>query len=72
LQTGDDLAALHRPAEARARWTAAADDLSGPLDRYEPRLLVVLAGADNRLGRVAAARAAARRLATLLPATTHT
>jgi hypothetical protein len=33
---------------------------------------VVLAGADKRLGRIAAARAAARRLATLLPATAHT
>ncbi|HEY2480672.1 MAG TPA: hypothetical protein VGI30_00560, partial [Caulobacteraceae bacterium] len=72
LQTGDDLAALGRTAEARAQWTAAADDLNGPLDRYEPQLLVVLAGAAKRLGRIAAARAAARRLATLLPATAHT
>jgi tetratricopeptide (TPR) repeat protein len=72
LQTGDDLAALGRTADARAQWTAAADDLNGPLDRYEPQLLVVLAGADKRLGRIAAARATARRLATLLPATAHT
>jgi tetratricopeptide (TPR) repeat protein len=72
LQTGDDLAALGRTADARAQWTAAADDLNGPLDRYEPQLLVVLADADKRLGRIAAARATVRRLATLLPATAHT
>lgn len=72
LQTGDDLAALGRTAEARAQWTAAADDLNGPLDRYEPRLLVALARADKRLGRIAAARGAAQRLATLLPAAPHT
>ena len=72
LQTGDDLAGLGRAAEARALWTAAADDLNGPLERYEPRLLVVLAGADKRLGRIAAARAAAQRLAALFPAAQHT
>ncbi len=72
LQTGEDLAALGRTGEARAQWTAAADDLNGPLERYEPRLLVVLARAYRRLGRIAAARAAAQRLATLLPAAAHT
>ena len=72
LQTGDDLAALGRTAEARAQWTAAAADLNGPLERYEPRLLVVLARADKRLGRTAASRAAAERLSTLLSAAAHT
>jgi tetratricopeptide (TPR) repeat protein len=72
LQTGDDLAALGRASDARAQWTAAAADLNGPLDRYEPRLLVVLADADKRLGRTADARAAHRRLAALLPAARHT
>ena len=71
-QTGDDLAALHRTAEAHAHWAAAADDLNGPLDRYEPRLLMVLAGADKRLGRTAAARAATQRLSTLLSAAART
>jgi hypothetical protein len=68
LQAGDDLSALGRGADARRQWAAAAADLSGPLDRYEPRLLVALQGADARLGRPVAARAAARRLAALLPA----
>jgi hypothetical protein len=72
LQTGDDLAALGRTSDARAQWTAAADDLNGPLERYEPRLLVVLARADKRLGRTAAARVVTQRLATLLPAAAHT
>jgi hypothetical protein len=72
LQTGDDLAALGRAAEARARWTAAAGDLDWSLERYEPRLLVVLADADRRLGRTAAARAALHRLSALLPATPRT
>ena len=67
LQTGDDLAALGRVAEARARWSDAAADLSGPLDRYEPRLLLLLEDADSRLGRSGAARAVSVRLSTLLP-----
>ncbi|MGH7024855.1 MAG: hypothetical protein ACREEB_14875, partial [Caulobacteraceae bacterium] len=68
VQLGNDFAALGRVVEARRQWLAAADDLTGPLDRYEPRLLVVLREADARLGREAGARAAAHRLATLLPA----
>jgi tetratricopeptide (TPR) repeat protein len=67
LQTGDDLAALGRGAESRTLWSAAAADLSGPLDRYEPRLLLLLRDGDSRLGRAAEARAAAERLAALLP-----
>jgi hypothetical protein len=68
LQTGDDLAALGRLPEARAHWSDAADDLNGPLGRYEPRLLMVLATVENRLGRAAAARAATRQLTALIPA----
>ncbi|HEY5290029.1 MAG TPA: hypothetical protein VIJ59_08350, partial [Caulobacteraceae bacterium] len=71
LQTGDDLAALGRVAEARARWSAAAADLSGPLDRYEPRLLLLLEDADSRLGRTAAARTAGMRLDALIPPVTR-
>ena len=67
LQTGDDLAALDRQVEARHRWLTVADDLTGPVDRYEPRLLVVLAAADARLGRAAESRAILRRLARLNP-----
>jgi tetratricopeptide (TPR) repeat protein len=63
LQTGDDLAALHRNGEARVKWLAVADDLATPSDGYEPRLLLVLAGADARLGRTAQSRAILRRLA---------
>jgi tetratricopeptide (TPR) repeat protein len=65
LHAGDDLAALRRPPEARAQWTAAAADLSGPVERYEPRLLMILAAADRRLGRAADARAVGARLAAL-------
>jgi tetratricopeptide (TPR) repeat protein len=72
VQTGDDLAALGRTADARGQWTAAANDLNGPLERCEPRQLVVLARADRRLGRTAAARAVNQRLATLLQAAAHT
>jgi hypothetical protein len=65
LQTGDDLAALHRGGQARMRWLAVTYDLGAPIDRYEPRLLVILAGADARLGRTAESRAILRRLARL-------
>jgi tetratricopeptide (TPR) repeat protein len=65
VQTGDDVAALRRPPEARVLWMAAAADLSGPVERYEPRLLMILAAADRRLGRAADARALNARLAAL-------
>ena len=51
LQVGDDLAALGRMNEARAAWSAIADSLKRPLDSYEPRLLLVLKVADQRLAR---------------------
>jgi tetratricopeptide (TPR) repeat protein len=55
LQTGDDFAALGRVADAREAWGAIVRSLSGPLEKYEPRLLVVLAAADVRLGHPAEA-----------------
>jgi len=65
LQLGDDLAATGRSAAARTQWQAAVDALSAPGAGYEPRLLVVLEAADQRLGRRAAASLIARRLSDL-------
>ncbi len=65
VQVGNDQAALGRQMEARASWTAAAEDLKGPLDPLEPRLLAVLRDADQRLGRTAAAKLIKRHLGIL-------
>jgi tetratricopeptide (TPR) repeat protein len=69
VQTGDDLAALGRTGEAHAEWTMVVKNLSGPLQEYEPRLLVVLGTADRRLGELTEANAVARHLEGLLVAT---
>jgi tetratricopeptide (TPR) repeat protein len=62
LQTGDDLAALGRSKDAREDWGAIANSLSGPVESYEPKLLVILEAAQRRLGNTSAADAIARRL----------
>lgn len=49
LQTGDDLAALGRRAEARVQWTAVEQDLAGPPTPAWPRLTALLATARHRL-----------------------
>jgi eukaryotic-like serine/threonine-protein kinase len=65
LQTGDDLAALGRAQDAREQWDSIVRSLSNPAETYEPRLLVVLEGADHRLGRAAEALVIAKRLEAL-------
>jgi tetratricopeptide (TPR) repeat protein len=65
LQTGDDLAALGRLDDARAQWTAIVQSLSKPMTSVEPRLLVVLAAAELRLGQAAAAAVVSKRVASL-------
>jgi eukaryotic-like serine/threonine-protein kinase len=65
LQTGDDLAALGRVQDARDEWDAIVQSLSGPLDRYEPKLLVVLAAAELRVGRRVDAAVVTKRLTSL-------
>jgi eukaryotic-like serine/threonine-protein kinase len=65
LQTGDDLAALGRAQEAQVEWDAIVQSLANPIANYEPKLLVVLAAADSRLGHAEAARAISKYLATL-------
>jgi hypothetical protein len=62
LQTGDDLFALGRAADARKEWDAVVQSMSGPMENYEPKLLVVLEAADVRLTRPAAAEMITRRL----------
>jgi tetratricopeptide (TPR) repeat protein len=62
LQTGDDLAALGHPQDAREKWNAIVQNLSGAPETYEPKLLLVLETADFRLGRQAAAHEIANRL----------
>jgi tetratricopeptide (TPR) repeat protein len=62
LQTGDDLFALGRLENARGNWEAIVQSLSEPLDKYEPKLLVILEAADVRLGHQAAADVIAQRL----------
>jgi tetratricopeptide (TPR) repeat protein len=62
LQTGDELAALGRLADARKDWEAIAKSLSGPVDSYEPKLLVLLEATQRRLGNTKAAEAITRRL----------
>jgi tetratricopeptide (TPR) repeat protein len=65
LQTGDDLAALRRSAEAKEQWNVVIKNLSGPIENYEPRLIEVLASAEWRLGRTADAQLATKRLQSL-------
>ena len=65
LQTGDDLSALGRVEDGRENWGAIVQSLSGPLEQYEPRLLVILQAADVRLGRPAAGLAIAKHLQSL-------
>jgi tetratricopeptide (TPR) repeat protein len=65
LQTGDDLSALGRVEDGRENWGAIVQSLSGPLEQYEPRLLVILQAADVRLGRPAAAQIVTKRLQSL-------
>jgi tetratricopeptide (TPR) repeat protein len=62
LQTGDELAALGRLADARNDWEAIAESLAGPSESYEPKLLVILEAAQRRLGNTAAAEAIAKHL----------
>jgi eukaryotic-like serine/threonine-protein kinase len=62
LQTGDDLAALGRLADARENWEIIANSLSGPVETYEPKLLVILESAETRLGRSAAGEIVTKRL----------
>jgi tetratricopeptide (TPR) repeat protein len=62
LQTGDELAASGRLTDARKDWEAIANSLSGPVDSYEPKLLVVLEATQRRLGNTKAAEAIAQRL----------
>jgi tetratricopeptide (TPR) repeat protein len=62
LQTGDELAALGRLADAREDWAAIGGSLADPVESYEPKLLVILQAAQNRLGHAAAAEIIAKRL----------
>jgi tetratricopeptide (TPR) repeat protein len=62
LQTGDDLSALGRQDDARKKWEAILRSLPGPIESYEPRLLMVLETADARLARPAAAASIAKHL----------
>jgi tetratricopeptide (TPR) repeat protein len=62
LQTGDHLSALGRHEEARAQWAGILRSLAGPVENYDPSLLLVLEGANRRLGNTAAAQLIARRL----------
>lgn len=62
LQTGDDLSSLGRTEDAHKEWEAIAHSLSGPIETYEPKLLVILGAADQRLERSAAAAVVAKRL----------
>jgi hypothetical protein len=65
LQTGDDLAAMGRTKDARVQWTAIVKSLAGAPKTYEPKLLVILEAADNRLDRRDDARIISQYLATL-------
>jgi hypothetical protein len=62
LQTGDDLATLGRLSDARSEWETITKGLSGPVEIYEPKLLLILEAADVRLGRTASAAVIAKRL----------
>lgn len=65
LQTGEDLAALGRPQEARDEWTAIVQSLARPDEIEQPDLLMILRTADEHLGRSQDASIIAARLAAL-------
>jgi tetratricopeptide (TPR) repeat protein len=65
LQTGDDLAALGRSAEAQKEWVAIVNSLAAVKSNVEPKLLTVLAAADLRLGRSSEAATITHRLTSL-------
>ena len=52
----------NRSTDARESWEAIANTLAGSVENYEPKLLVILAAAQLRLGRSSAAQAIAKRL----------
>ncbi|MGC2657980.1 MAG: hypothetical protein WA324_08375, partial [Bryobacteraceae bacterium] len=62
LQTGDDLAALGRVEEAKTQWNAVVEGLAGPIEIFEPKLLVILRAAKLRLSDFTAAALIAQRL----------
>jgi tetratricopeptide (TPR) repeat protein len=65
LQTGDDLAALGHAQAAHVEWNAIVASLPKAIATYEPKLLVVLEAADNRLEHSEDARVISQYLATL-------
>jgi hypothetical protein len=65
LQTGDDLAVLGRARDAHVQWETIVASLPNAIATYEPKLLVVLEAAENRLDRREAARVIADYLANL-------
>lgn len=65
LQTGDDYAAMRRTDEARNQWTDITRSFADRIDDYEPKLLILLEAADQRLGRSDAVHEIAKRLASL-------
>jgi len=71
LQAGNDLAALGRLSEARGQWSVITQRLAGTTDRYEPKLLLVLKTADERLGYQVTAQSITKYLANLSAASSH-
>jgi tetratricopeptide (TPR) repeat protein len=71
LQSGDDLAALGRAHEAHVEWEAIVASLPKAIAAYEPKLLVVLEAADNRLDRREDARVISQYLASLSAASAN-
>ena len=69
LQTGDDLVALGRSAEAQKEWVAIVTNLAEMKSNVEPKLLAVLAAADLRLGRSSEAATITHRLTSLYKGT---
>jgi tetratricopeptide (TPR) repeat protein len=62
LAAGDALMALGRAEAARIDWNAIVAALPAPPARYAPKMLLVLAAADRRLGRVEDAQAVGQYL----------
>ena len=62
LQLGDHLATTGAVREANEQWAAIVTSLPGPLESYEPRLLLVLAAAQSRRGNLTAAQAIDEKL----------
>jgi eukaryotic-like serine/threonine-protein kinase len=65
VQLGNEFAAVGRLSEARTEWSAVTQRLTGPTDSYEPKLLLVLKAADERLGYQASAERIARYVTNL-------